>query len=260
MGFGSISFEDRAQDTGARGQGNDYYNALLEETGNSELIDTTSPVYTSFRQGHHGGGGRLLPTQNFGNVGLNTQHLLADTGDPRLFPVMKAGNAYDTAWNVHNYQGSLRDSMYTPLLEDTAAQTGRSSMVGSAIWDTIIQDDVSKGISERNRSRYGQNIGPAQLEYMDDARDRGMKLALSNNVNNARIDEYEYDNSLRRGMINIGRQNMNSAAAGAGIAAGTQSQRETAGESARAAHQAQQQQSAAAAASAIITIAMLAPK
>lgn len=243
---------------GPPGQGNEYLNDKLVESGNEGWIDNTSPTTVGPFTGHRNASGQLQPTQNFGNLDSNMIGNLVGTKDPGMFPIFNGANAYDTAWNVHNYQTSLRDSLYDPLLTDTAGQVGNSNMVQSAFWDTAIQQARSQGISERNRERYGQNLSPAMQEYQRSSRVRDNALQMSNNVNNARLDEYEYDNSLRRGMINIGRQQMNDAAAGAGIASGSQAQRETAGDAAQAAHKAQQQQNAAAAASAILTIAVLA--
>lgn len=208
----------------------------------------------------HDSNGNVLDVDTF-NHGLRSHQEAAATNassnNPQDYRILKGANAYDTAWNVANYQKDMQDNLYTPLLEDTAGQIGKSGLVDKARGSAFEQNVVGAQMAERNRSRYGQKMSNAQRAHADRGIHRNAVLDHTRASNTARISEYEYDNGLRRGMINIGRGKLESAAQGAGIATQSAAQREAAGSAAQAANQAQDAQTAAAAVGTALMIASM---
>lgn len=161
-------------------------------------------------------------------------------------------------YDVYNYQKGLKEGLYDPLLGETSQLVGKSDFVTDARLRHLQQSMASEGMSKRDIARYGVNQSNALMEHQADRANIGGALVGTQATNDARITTKAYDDSLRRGLINIGRGKMNSASAAAGFAASAQSSREQAGDAARAQHQAQQQQTAATAASVAITVAAMA--
>ena len=83
------------------------------------------------------------------------------------------------------------------------AQTD-TSLIDQARQDTQIASALTRGVNERNASRYGMNLTPAQKQQIERTLQRSNTLGGIQAVNDARIAQDEANTALLSDLINIG--------------------------------------------------------
>jgi len=118
------------------------------------------------------------------------------------------------------------------------AQTD-TSLIDSARENAGIASGLAQGISDRNASRYGGTLTPAQRQQQEKMLQRGNTLGAIQSVNDARVAQSELNQSKLADLINIGQGVNRSSLNQMGSAAGNATQRKNAYDSAKAASKAQ---------------------
>lgn len=114
-----------------------------------------------------------------------------------------------------------------------------TSLIDQAREDIQVAQGLALGISNRNESRYGAALTPAQRQQQDVRLQRANTLGGVQSVNDARIAQREANTALLSDLINIG-QGVNRASQNQlGSAAADATQRRNAYQQARAASRAQ---------------------
>lgn len=114
-----------------------------------------------------------------------------------------------------------------------------TSLIDQARDDIQVAQGLALGISNRNESRYGAALTPAQRQQQDVRLQRANTLGGVQSVNDARIAQREANTALLSDLINIG-QGVNRASQNQlGSAAADATQRKNAYQQARAASRAQ---------------------
>lgn len=132
---------------------------------------------------------------------------------------------------VNNYRG-FEEQLINQAQNDT-------SLIDQARDDIDVAQGLALGISNRNESRYGAALTPAQRQQQDVRLQRANTLGGVQSVNDARIAQREANTALLSDLINIG-QGVNRASQNQlGSAAADANQRENAYTQARAASRAQ---------------------
>ena len=96
-----------------------------------------------------------------------------------------------------------------------------------------------QGVVDRNASRYGAALTPAQMEQQERSLARGTTLGGIQGVNDARVAQKDTNRALMADLIDIGQGVNRSSLASLGNAAGAASQRESAYKTAKAQNKAQ---------------------
>jgi hypothetical protein len=120
-----------------------------------------------------------------------------------------------TSRNITAYRQDLHDNIYTPMLEETIGQIGRSGMVDRAQERAQTDPGALQARMDRQQSRMGGNMSVAAQQYQQSTNQRQGTLRGDWNVNNARIAEDEFDAMGRRSAINVGTSMLNTAQQGA---------------------------------------------
>jgi hypothetical protein len=132
---------------------------------------------------------------------------------------------------VNNYR-DFEEQLINQAQNDT-------SLIDQARDDIQVAQGLALGISNRNESRYGAALTPAQRQQQDVRLQRANTLGGVQSVNDARIAQREANTALLSDLINIG-QGVNRASQNQlGSAAADANQRENAYTQARAASRAQ---------------------
>ena len=132
---------------------------------------------------------------------------------------------------ISNYR-DFEEQMITESQTDT-------SLIDSARENSGIASGLSQGISDRNASRYGGTLTPAQQQQQSKMLQRGNTLGGIQSVNDARVSQNELNQSKLADLINIGQGVNRSSLTQMGSAAGNAVQRKNAYDSAKAASKAQ---------------------
>lgn len=122
------------------------------------------------------------------------------------------------------------------MIEEAQTDT---SLIDSARENADIASGLAQGISDRNASRYGGTLTPAQKQAQERALQRGNTLGAIQSVNDARIAQSELNQSKLADLINIGQGVNRSSLSQMGSAAANATQRKNAYDSAKAASKAQ---------------------
>ena len=93
--------------------------------------------------------------------------------------------------------GGFEDNLIARSKNDT-------SLVDQAKLDTTKAVGITKGIADRNASRYGIGIAPDQLKARDSNLQHQSALGGSDAINNARLAQKDLNTSLQDGLIDIG--------------------------------------------------------
>lgn len=137
-----------------------------------------------------------------------------------------------------DYDNYLRDIQPIELQLVDKAQND-TSLIDQAIEDRDNSNRLMQGVIDRNASRYGAALTPAQMEQQKRSLARGTTLGGIQGVADARVAQKDANRALMADLINIG-QGVNRASLGSlQNAAGAASQRENAYRSAKAQSKAQ---------------------
>ena len=166
------------------------------------------------------GRSRYYQQQNFGTNSMG----LPAVNDPEQAYANLTRNEYLDY--VSNYRGFEED-----LIDQAQNDT---SLIDQARDDVGVAQGLALGISNRNESRYGAALTPAQRQQQDVRLQRANTLGGVQSVNDARIAQREANTALLSDLINIG-QGVNRASQNQlGSAAADANQRESAYTAARA--------------------------
>lgn len=171
------------------------------------------------------GRSRYYQQQNFGTNSMG----LPNVDDP------DEAYADITRQEYFDYIDGYRD-FEEQLIEQAQNDT---SLIDQARDDVQVAQGLALGISNRNESRYGAALTPAQRQQQDVRLQRANTLGGVQSVNDARIAQREANTALLSDLINIG-QGVNRASQNQlGSAAADATQRKNAYQQARAASRAQ---------------------
>ena len=120
----------------------------------------------------------------------------------------------------------------------TESQTD-TSLIDASRENAQIASGIAQGVSDRNASRYGAALTPAQAQEQRRALERGNTLVSIQSVNDARIAQRELNQNKLADLINIGQGVNRSSLSQMGSAAANATQRKNAYDSAKAASKAQ---------------------
>jgi hypothetical protein len=137
-----------------------------------------------------------------------------------------------------DYANYLRDVRPIELELVEKAKTD-TSLIDQAIEDRDNANQLTQGVIDRNASRYGAALTPAQMEQQRRSLARGTTLSGIQGVADARVAQKDANRALMADLINIG-QGVNRASLGSlQNAAGAAAQRENSYKSAKASSKAQ---------------------
>lgn len=156
---------------------------------------------------------------------------LPTVADPRQ---TYAGITRDEYLNYKQQYGSFEKDLIEKAKNDT-------SLIDQAKADSVsgATPRLMQAVSERNASRYGAALTPAQLQQQAAARQRGTTLGSVQSINDARIAQGEANTALMSDLINIGQGVNRSSQSQLGSAASDAQARENAYNQARSAAKAQ---------------------
>lgn len=134
-----------------------------------------------------------------------------------------------------DYVNNYRD-FEEQMIEESQTDT---SLIESARENAGIASGLAQGISDRNASRYGAQLTPAQIQQQTRGLARANTLGSIQSVNDATIAQDELNQRKLADLINIGQGVNRSSLSQMGSAAANATQRKNAYDSAKAASKAQ---------------------
>lgn len=137
-----------------------------------------------------------------------------------------------------DYNNYLRDIRPIELELIDKAQND-TSLIDQAIEDRDNSNQLMQGVVDRNASRYGAALTPAQIEQQKRSLAMGTTLGGIQGVNDARIAQKDANRAMMADLIDIGQGVNRSSLASLGNAAGAAAQRESAYKNAKAQNKAQ---------------------
>ena len=140
-----------------------------------------------------------------------------------------------TRQEYNDYVSNFRD-FENQMIEEAQTDT---SLIDSARENAGIASGLAQGISDRNASRYGGTLTPAQIQQQSAMLQRGNTLGGIQSVNDARIAQSELNQSKLADLINIGLGVNRTSLSQMGGAAANATQRKSAYDAARASSKAQ---------------------
>lgn len=114
-----------------------------------------------------------------------------------------------------------------------------TSLIDASRENSQLASGIAQGISDRNASRYGGVLTPAQAQEQKRALARGNTLGSIQSVGDARIAQRELNQNKLADLVNIGQGVNRSSQSQLGSAAANATQRKNAYDSAKAASKAQ---------------------
>ena len=154
---------------------------------------------------------------------------LPTVSDPdKAYEAITRGEYFDY---VKNYSG-FEDQLIEKARTDT-------SLIDAAREDVGIASGLTKGIADRNASRYGAALTPAQMQQQGATLERANTLGGIQAVGDARINQREANTALMSDLINIGQGVNRASQSQMGSAAADATQRKNAYTQAKAASKAQ---------------------
>jgi len=154
---------------------------------------------------------------------------LPTVSDPdKAYEAITRGEYFDY---VKNYSG-FEDQLIEKAKNDT-------SLIDAAREDVGIASGLTKGIADRNASRYGAALTPAQMQQQGATLQRANTLGGIQAVSDARINQREANTALMSDLINIGQGVNRASQSQMGSAAADATQRNNAYTQAKAASKAQ---------------------
>ena len=177
--------------------------------------------------------------QDIGNVNFGNYSQSGGAGDyvNSLPTVTDPDKTYAkiTRQEYNDYVGEYRD-FENKMIEEAQTDT---SLIDYARENSGIASGLAQGISDRNASRYGGTLTPAQIQQQSAMLQRGNTLGGIQSVNDARVAQSELNQSKLADLINIGQGVNRSSLNQMSSAAGNATQRKNAYDSAKAASKAQ---------------------
>jgi len=134
------------------------------------------------------------PGYGSGGYGYEPNPTLPHVTDPRQ---TYSNITRDEYLNFKDKYSSFEDGLLEKAKNDT-------SLIDAAKEDSGRVAGLMSGVSERNASRYGAALTPAQLQQQERALDRGTTLGSIQAVGDARIAQQEANTALKSDLINIG--------------------------------------------------------
>jgi len=134
-----------------------------------------------------------------------------------------------------NYVRDYRD-FENKLIEKAKTDT---SLIDQAREDAETASALTQGIAERNRSRYGVTLTPAQMAEQNRAIERASTLGADQSVNTARVAQKAANEDVINNLINIGQGVNRSSLQAMGSSAANAAQLKNAYKSAKAQSKAQ---------------------
>ena len=137
-----------------------------------------------------------------------------------------------------DYDNYLRDIQPVELELINKAKTD-TSLIDQAKDDRDNSNQLMQGVVDRNASRYGAALTPAQIEEQKRSLQMGTTLGGIQGVNDARVAQKDANRALMADLIDIGQGVNRSSLSSLGNAAGAAAQRESAYKNANAQNKAQ---------------------
>ena len=137
-----------------------------------------------------------------------------------------------------DYNNYLRDIQPVELELINKAKTD-TSLIDQAKEDRDNSNQLMQGVVDRNASRYGAALTPAQIEEQKRSLQMGTTLGGIQGVNDARVAQKDANRALMADLIDIGQGVNRSSLSSLGNAAGAAAQRESAYKNAKAQSKAQ---------------------
>ena len=154
------------------------------------------------------------------------------------------------------YNDYVRDYRDFELEQIQRAQTD-TSLIDSAREDSAMAGQVAGQVAQRNLSRYGGQLTPAQQRAQSRSLDRNTTLGAIQALSDARIAQREANQSLLSDLINIGQGVNRASQSQLGSAAADANAREQAYKNAKAQSKAQTYQTVGSLASAALIAAFI---
>lgn len=153
------------------------------------------------------------------------------------------GNSVDAEQTLANitqadYANYLRDIQPIEKELINKAQTD-TSLIDQAKDDRDNSNQLMQGVVDRNASRYGAALTPAQMEQQERSLARGTTLGGIQGVNDARVAQKDANRALMADLIDIGQGVNRSSLSTLGNAASAAAQRESAYKTSKAQNKAQ---------------------
>ena len=140
-----------------------------------------------------------------------------------------------TRQEYNDYISNFRN-FENQMIEEAQTDT---SLIDSSRENAGIASGIAQGMADRNASRYGASLTPAQMQQQSARLQRGNTLGGIQSVNDARIAQRDLNQSKLADLINIGQGVNRSSLSQMGSAAANATQRKSAYDSARANSKAQ---------------------
>ena len=140
-----------------------------------------------------------------------------------------------TRQEYNDYISNFRN-FENQMIEEAQTDT---SLIDSSRENAGIASGIAQGMADRNASRYGASLTPAQMQQQSAMLQRGNTLGGIQSVNDARIAQRDLNQSKLADLINIGQGVNRSSLSQMGSAAANATQRKSAYDSARANSKAQ---------------------
>mgnify|MGYP001419737469 CR=1 FL=1 len=117
-----------------------------------------------------------------------------------------------------------------------------TTLVDQAREDSARSATITQGIAERNKTRYGASLTPAQIQQANRTSERANTLGSIQAVNNAQLQQKEVNTAVENQLINLAQGLQADSISGVTSAAQGQANREAANANAKAASKAQMYQ------------------
>ena len=140
-----------------------------------------------------------------------------------------------TRQEYNDYISNFRN-FENQMIEEAQTDT---SLIDSSRENAGIASGIAQGMADRNASRYGASLTPAQMQQQSARLQRGNTLGGIQSVNDARIAQRDLNQSKLADLINIGQGVNRSSLSQMGSAAANATQRKSAYDSAKANSKAQ---------------------
>lgn len=176
---------------------------------------------------YRGRGGRGQGSGIYQNYG-STANLPTVSDPDKTFAQITRNEYLDYVNNYRDFEEQL--------IEQAQNDT---SLIDQAREDVSVAQGIAKGVSDRNRQRYGASLTPAQLQQRDARLQRANTLGGIQSVNDARLAQREANTRLLGDLINIGQGVNRSSLDQMGSAAADATQRKNAYQAAKAQSKAQ---------------------
>jgi len=194
-------------------------------------------------------------TLDSGARSLSYNQVLANYPGFRPTPIKYNDNdPSQTLASISQREQERFEHFYRPVQQDMIRSLQDTSIVDDARRDLSSAFEGRQARTEREMRRYGLSADPATRAYMDQNAHMDRSLHGDSTMNDARLEQKERNDGLRRSLIDIGRGYSDLSQSGLADAASNQAQRDAANRQSKAAGKAQNYQMAATAIAALMFI------